>query len=588
MSDDRIAPDFTTVAVVLCAIVGLVLVAGALPPLTGGGYAEAPDPANPAGDVEFSLGDDGETVSANGSDNSTGDGTEAADRQLELYVSDSDPVPGTDLTVEVTQNNAPVDGAAILFNGEVVGTTDEDGELTAQVPYVQELTVLAQTGDASSAALADAPGDRTAASTAGMDDHTLSQTFDTDSEFDIEVGGGLYPDGRADVAVSIGGSNEVEDATVRFNGDGEQQTDENGTASLPVPDDADTLVIEVSRGELTATEEVALDFDASVDSFPFPFAFGSASVEATTSDGRTIEDDDVTVYILDEANADPTNTELNAVPESARTDLESSPVNIGLPVASSATIVVEAGSATDTVVVENLLRNLGLFVLGTTSILIGGMVTYTRILGRSPSRDVERVGWSLKFGAIDLGWRIKRLGTTYNPFEALARVLEGIVDGIAAMIHALTTFQLPQLSIPSLTVPSLSLPSMPSLSSDDVVAGRSDTEAEDDEGVPMARIGEFDPADPEIPETVELSNRELIAAAWHELAETAGIEDVETTTPGAVARAARQSGLPDDAIEVLTTVFRRIEYGGAEATDERKTQALKALAAIRAAGGDEE
>jgi hypothetical protein len=274
---------------------------------------------------------------------------------------------------------------------------------------------------------------------------------------------------------------------------------------------------------------------------------------------------------------------------------------IAYPLSSKATIVVTVGTHAETVVVENLYRNLAGLGLGVLSIGFGAFITYVRLLGRSPSRDLDLArDWTLdltfSFGELlfDLGARIP-----------LGRALSGagslFVAGTAGLFRSVATLRAPSLSLPSLSMsgsmpsfslPSLSLPSLsaPSLSLGSVLTGRS---ADDDSSTTAdvqstpetATAAEVD----ETPEEIELSNRQLIWAAWREFAKTAGVRRIETATPGAVARQARrQTELPAEAIDELTEAVREIEYGGAEPTDELTERVLQAIAAVRAVGGDEE
>ncbi|PSQ16644.1 hypothetical protein BRD00_10310 [Halobacteriales archaeon QS_8_69_26] len=54
---------------------------------------------------------------------------------------DARPVPGREVTVTVTKDGLPVEGVVVTFNGDPVDTTDRNGNVTATVPYDEELRV---------------------------------------------------------------------------------------------------------------------------------------------------------------------------------------------------------------------------------------------------------------------------------------------------------------------------------------------------------------------------------------------------------------------------------------------------------------
>ncbi|PSQ18453.1 hypothetical protein BRD00_05185 [Halobacteriales archaeon QS_8_69_26] len=86
----------------------------------------------------------------------------------------SEPVPGDDLTVTITVDDRPVEGATVWYNDRRVGTTDRSGSVTGEVPYTRQLRIrvvgesvagceaeVDRFGPASSAAGSDAGTDRT-------------------------------------------------------------------------------------------------------------------------------------------------------------------------------------------------------------------------------------------------------------------------------------------------------------------------------------------------------------------------------------------------------------------------------------------
>ena len=69
--------------------------------------------------------------------------------------------------------------------------------------------------------------------------------------------------------------------------------------------------------------------------------------------------------------------------------------------------------------------------------------------------------------------------------------------------------------------------------------------------------------------------------AWDAFVAPLPVADREARTPGELARTAIERGYPDEPVERLTRVFRRVRYGGRQPTDERTRTALEAARRIR-------
>lgn len=76
--------------------------------------------------------------------------------------------------------------------------------------------------------------------------------------------------------------------------------------------------------------------------------------------------------------------------------------------------------------------------------------------------------------------------------------------------------------------------------------------------------------------------------AWAEMIDGLPVDDPETTTPAAFARAAIDAGLDPADVSQLTDLFREVRYGEAELTDERVERATAALRRIEATHGADE
>jgi len=79
--------------------------------------------------------------------------------------------------------------------------------------------------------------------------------------------------------------------------------------------------------------------------------------------------------------------------------------------------------------------------------------------------------------------------------------------------------------------------------------------------------------------------------AWKRMTEYVDVPEPKSSTPADFARAARDAGMAEEDVALLTDLFRAIRYGGEAPTRDREEQAVEALRKIEAAygdGGDEE
>ncbi|RLM77807.1 hypothetical protein D3D02_19330, partial [Halobellus sp. Atlit-38R] len=73
----------------------------------------------------------------------------SAESESNLSVSfDGDVTAGENVRLVATQNGTPVEHATVTVNGEVVGTTNADGEVDVDIPETEDGTVVVAHGDA--------------------------------------------------------------------------------------------------------------------------------------------------------------------------------------------------------------------------------------------------------------------------------------------------------------------------------------------------------------------------------------------------------------------------------------------------------
>lgn len=103
------------------------------------------------GEREFEF-ESAENVTENESQNDQNE-TESKDDEtddsesLSILVNSGDPAPGATVTLEVTGNGEAVTDAAVTINGEPVGQTDADGQLTVTLPDAEDVKIEATAGD---------------------------------------------------------------------------------------------------------------------------------------------------------------------------------------------------------------------------------------------------------------------------------------------------------------------------------------------------------------------------------------------------------------------------------------------------------
>ncbi|WP_254762278.1 DUF4129 domain-containing protein [Natrinema marinum] len=306
--DDASAPDYRQLSFVALAAVALVLAA-----------AFTPGVAVPAGSESSSETDSrlepGDSAGGGGGGGEGGDGpnvefdwrrllelldidrgdrdTEQPDPEAACVISlDRTPVPGGQVTATIHYEGEFLDDAPVWFEDRYVGRTDEYGRVTGTVPYVTKMEIRVGAGDdvtcragagtASGAVAADAsangrPSGTTASATAGTlvaaqaadgilttqstaedEDGAENATgsYEVTGEVEIDVRGDPYPGEEVTAEATIKGV-PMRDATVSVDGTTFGRTDDDGTASVTVPDDgSERLELEVTRGDFSGTKRI--------------------------------------------------------------------------------------------------------------------------------------------------------------------------------------------------------------------------------------------------------------------------------------------------------------------------------------------
>lgn len=289
------------------------------------------------------------------------------------------PTPGSVVTVTVKKDDEPAPGIVVAFNGQPVGTTDRDGTLEATVPYDTELEVTAfppvndhtvagidtsdfeeneedeaeeemgivddrdgmfhtsvigtaggaQLGSVVTTSLSGTQSDRHEPSTPSSVLHSALSANEPDNttirldvltDANAEVDGVALPDSTATVNFTVDG-NPLPAVGVYLDGELIDQTDREGAAEVPFPDDVDygsTIQVELERANVSTTTEVEIgELTVNLDTGLLPIPGTRAAVEVLAVDSTDevgIPGANVTVYQEDSVLLTATSNENGEVP----------------------------------------------------------------------------------------------------------------------------------------------------------------------------------------------------------------------------------------------------------------------------------
>ncbi|ADB62410.1 hypothetical protein Htur_3548 [Haloterrigena turkmenica DSM 5511] len=244
---------------------------------------------------------------------------------------DREPTPGSEVAARIQYEGEPVTGADVWYNDDYVGKTDEHGQVTGTVPYVENLNVRIESdeypacsGTAETASVtASATGlpgagagtitTATASASAMPTDSTAnapalasaqevdevdngSVEYEVEGEVEITVRGPPDPGESVTVEASIEGV-PMANASVTIDGEVVAETDANGTATVDVPDDGtESFELGVARGDFAGTTTVEvrlLEVSLSPEGLvPIP---GSPGVLEATVDDEPVADAEVRI-----------------------------------------------------------------------------------------------------------------------------------------------------------------------------------------------------------------------------------------------------------------------------------------------------
>ncbi|NHN48298.1 DUF4129 domain-containing protein [Halostella sp. JP-L12] len=450
-----------------------------------------------------------------------------------------DPAPGREVTVTVTKADTPVEGVVVSFDGERVGVTDENGEVTGTVPYEEtfEVSVRPRANESADGFAFGAPPAQAA------DNET--RTYEVDTNVSVEVAGTPTPGATVDLLATAGGE-PMRNATVRVDGDRVGETDEDGVITVTVPEDTgDEMRVAVERGSVDGEAIVELgELDVRVDGLAV--AGRPATVVVTVGD-EPVPNASVAVNGEAVGRADA-NGELTA----------------SLPLSNEATLVASVDGRETETALDWLLVPLA----GGVAVAVGALAGVAALARR---RDVTladvRVRLRWLAGAAVGG--LLALSDGLDEAARLARRALARFDWVPERLRTLAARVAAVNAVSTAVAAVRRVLQLFGVGAGGRAAGEAAANGRGDDRV---RATTDEPATEE---------QRSLRRFWRQFVRIVSPGDWRTRTPGEVARAAVRKGFPDGPVYRLTEAFRRSEYGEDPPDEERLSTARRALDRLR-------
>jgi transglutaminase-like putative cysteine protease len=482
------------------------------------------------------------------SDDGTDDPIEPAGYETSL---NRTPVPGEPIEVSVTYDGNPAPRRGVLFNGKRIGTTDVEGTVVGTVPIAEELRIEIQEPDTGTTNLSDDDivGSNQGRSIAtqpgasrGSPNSTATQlaqesdedVYDIETNATVEVSGEILPGTEVTVTALIDDV-PLENAQVSIDGEVHGYTNENGRATVILPEETGNATIAVERNIVSGETVVTVPaLEISVETEGVLLLPGSeATVEASYGNISAI-DAPVTIDGEVVARTGPDGT-----------------ANVSLPLASSTTIEVSQNGMSESVTVDGMLRNTALLAGGLLLGIGGIVVGFVR--SRHSPRDVARTVLGIPRLIIStVTWALVTVATQNESIVAAIRTRLAAV--YAAALATVQGRKRPR---------ELWAEFVAWLGAVRASIG-ADTASETQDARPIT----------------DAAGRITVRGAWRRLLDTVSVRDPSTRTPGELAEhGIERDELPPDAVETLRDSYRAVEYGHSPQERERN-RVSEALASI--------
>jgi hypothetical protein len=433
------------------------------------------------------------------------------DTNAEVTV-DGDRRVGARVIVTATIDGTPLRNANVTVDGRFVGRTDDAGTFGLTLPYESETTLAVTRGDV-----------------------VGTTTLDLNASVDVSVRGSLVPNETVAVVATVGGE-PLSGAPVYVNGTQVARTDGNGTARIAVPY-RDPVAFRVGRDGANATVVEPLDetLTVAVDGHRYP---GATLTLTVTLNGTPVEDavvkrGDETVAVTD-ANGEAT---------------------VDARFTNAMSLAVTKGEVT-------VDRRVGWILLPVYALVAVGLL----LAGLAVARRYFGVGTGVPVYPSEL------LEATLAVVVAVSGAATAVLEDLASAVEALLDRLRESASVVAF------LAGLPALARAGVVARWRRLRA-----WVVRRLNRGDTPDPEafedavdevIADAATDDRTVTIEEAWERMVARLSVPNPDARTPGEYARWAVDNGMPPDAVQRLTDVFRDAEYGP-NAPDERQEETAR-------------
>ena len=463
-------------------------------------------------------------------------------------------VPGATVEVTVTRDGEPAPAREVLFNGESIGTTDSAGTVEGTVPYEDELRVSVREGDDGATTFGSsthAGGDlffrgelsADALTAGGLLHSDTEETYPVETNASVSVVGDTYAGEEVTVDATVEGV-AVRGADVTLDGEVVAETDDDGRATVTLPEESGSVTVGVERdpvaGETTVEiPELAIDVDAGTLALPY----GTATVEVTAGNASAA---DVPVYVDGE--------------EVARTG-PGGTATIRLPPGTEATVAAQHQGLHAETTVSGMLWNL-LGIVAVVGLVIGVTLLGARRRGYTP-RDVLAIARRIPHRLVQYTqWVLITVATRGDEWvrRALVRLRLTVAHLVAAVRGNISPAELWAALQAWFATKQLAASRALGRTPANQGNGGDDTTVSD----------------------AQISVRE----AWIRFLQCLSVPQhrAVTSTPGELAtHAIEHDGLPREPVVVLRDVFREVEYGSRSAADRlrRVEEAIEAIERAR-------
>lgn len=482
-----------------------------------------------------------------------------------------DPVPGEEVTVITLYDDQPVPGAEVFFDGTFVGTTDDSGAVTGEVPYTSDLTVTANHPDdtettTNSLSQQTDDGDKDSVSSVGqLSEHSTNNLSVEDevslpTDIDLTTADVIVPGDDIELTFTINGS-AVEGATVTFNDRDIGTTDSSGMIEAPIPESAtpgSAYDLTVQRGEIEDTETIEIaEVELTVEATYLPIVTFPGEIQAEyVADGETKDVHNETVELLNSGSTFETAT------------IENGSAAFTFPFTNAITAEMSSLDGVEPAQYDGiLLWNAGAGLIGIAVLGIVGTGVYRR---RTWVKQAAHRVAAIPFWVADMGMRLIRWGT--DLIAQCRRTVRSWIERILAgnYLSVLRDVALAVLAVPTRIVYGIAAASRR------LLAWFSRTRV----GQELSEAAEQvtgDGGDGRL----QLSAYKRIRKYWRWLVRvTVGRSRARTKTSQEVATHAQQHGFPRRAVASLRRAFQDVEYGQ-KSPEDRVQQAESAHEKLR-------